>query len=136
MFGAHTSQKKAMTPLHVMVGLPIALASVTAPARVEIETPEPPTPAVIDSQRVLIYELHITSSARTPLELRRIEVQLERRAGEARDVELVDQDALRVDDRRRRGLRSLDLDAGRRGHAGQGDGQPHHNMQWCHGFLL
>ena len=62
--------------------------------------------------------------------------QLERRAGEARDVELVDQDALRVDDRRRRGLRSLDLDAGRRGHAGQGDGQPHHNMQWCHGFLL
>ena len=74
MFGAHTSQKKAMTPLHVMVGLPIALASVTAPARVEIETPEPPTPAVIDSQRVLIYELHITSFARTPLELRRIEV--------------------------------------------------------------
>src|SRR5213082_1541269 len=57
-----------MTPLHVMVGLPIALASVTAPARVEIETPEPPTPAVIDSQRVLIYELHITSFARTRLE--------------------------------------------------------------------
>src|SRR5207302_10320737 len=74
MFGAHTSQKKAMTPLHVMVGLPIALASVTAPARVEIETPEPPTPVVIDSQRVLVYELHITSFARTPLELRRIEV--------------------------------------------------------------
>src|SRR5207249_7376361 len=74
MFGAHTSQKKAMTPLHVMVGLPIALASVTAPARVEIETPEPPTPVVVDSQRVLVYELHITSFARTPLELRRIEV--------------------------------------------------------------
>src|SRR6266566_4098511 len=73
MFGP-TPQKKAMTPLHVMVGLPIALASVTAPARVEIETPEPPIVAVIDSQRVLIYELHITSFARTPLELRRIEV--------------------------------------------------------------
>ena len=60
--------------VHVMVGLPIALASVTAPARVEIETPEPPTPVVIDSQRVLVYELHITSFARTPLELRHIEV--------------------------------------------------------------
>src|SRR6266567_4740458 len=35
MFGP-TPQKKAMTPLHVMVGLPIALASVTAPARVEV----------------------------------------------------------------------------------------------------
>jgi len=54
--------------------LPIVLVSVTAPARVEIETPEPPTPVVIDSQRVLVYELHITSFARTPLELRRIEV--------------------------------------------------------------
>src|SRR2546430_15552071 len=74
MFGAHTSQKKVMTPLHVMVGLPIALASVTAPARVEIEPPEPPMVAVIDSQRVLVYELHTTSFARTQLELRRIEV--------------------------------------------------------------
>jgi peptidase M23-like protein len=63
-----------MTPLHVIVALPIALVSVTAPARVEIETPAPPTLALIDSQRVLVYELHITSFARTPLELRRIEV--------------------------------------------------------------
>ena len=46
----------------------------TAPARVEIETPEPPLPAVIDSQRVLVYELHVTSFARTPLELRRVQV--------------------------------------------------------------
>lgn len=45
-----------------------------APARVEIETPEPPLPAVVDSQRVLVYELHVTSFARTPLELRRVEV--------------------------------------------------------------
>src|SRR2546429_9106256 len=73
MFGARTSQKKAMTPLHVMVGLPIALASVTAPARVEIETPEPPMVAGIDSPRVLVYELHITTFARTPLQPRRIE---------------------------------------------------------------
>jgi len=63
-----------MTPLHVIVALPIALVSLTAPARVEIETPAPPTLALIDSQRVLVYELHITSFARTPLELRRIEV--------------------------------------------------------------
>jgi murein DD-endopeptidase len=63
-----------MTPLHVLVALPIALVSLTAPARVEIESPAPPTLALIDSQRVLIYELHITSFARTPLELRRIEV--------------------------------------------------------------
>jgi murein DD-endopeptidase len=63
-----------MTPLHVIVALPIALVSLTAPARVAIETPEPPMPARIDSQRVLVYELHITSFARTPLELRRIEV--------------------------------------------------------------
>src|SRR2546428_7751696 len=71
-----------MRPLYVMVGLPIALAltvttafeaSVT-PARVEIEIPEPPTLAVIDSQRVLVYEVHITSFARTPLQLLRIEV--------------------------------------------------------------
>src|SRR3989442_1160248 len=70
-----------MRPLYVMVGLPIALAltvttafeaSVT-PARVEIEIPEPPTLAVIDSQRGLVYEGHITSFARTPLELLRIE---------------------------------------------------------------
>ncbi|HEY6158788.1 MAG TPA: M23 family metallopeptidase [Gemmatimonadales bacterium] len=63
-----------MTPLHVIVALPIALAGLTGPARVEIETPAPPTLALIDSQRVLIYELHITSFARTPLELCRIEV--------------------------------------------------------------
>lgn len=63
-----------MTPLHFLVGLAIALGSGTTPARVEIETPEPPIPALIDSQRVLVYELHITSFARTPLELRRIEV--------------------------------------------------------------
>lgn len=63
-----------MMPLHFLVELQIALASVTAPARVEIETPEPPTPALIDSQRVLVYELHITSFARAPIRLLRIEV--------------------------------------------------------------
>jgi len=59
----------------------LAVAAATAlhglaspPARVEIEIPEPPIPAVVDTQRVLVYELHVTSFARTPLELLRVEV--------------------------------------------------------------
>lgn len=44
-------------------------------ARVEVETPEPPIPALVDTQRVLVYELHVTSFARTPLALRLVEVR-------------------------------------------------------------
>lgn len=65
--------------MNALIGLALTVTAAlqgggAAPARVEIETPEPPLPAVIDSQRVLVYELHVTSFARAPLELRRVEV--------------------------------------------------------------
>jgi hypothetical protein len=44
------------------------------PSPVEVVTPKPPMPVVVEGKQVLVYELHITNFASSPLELTEIQV--------------------------------------------------------------
>jgi hypothetical protein len=52
-----------------------ALAQLSArPARVEVVVPKAPTPVMVDTQQVLVYELHVTNFGPGPLVLRQLDV--------------------------------------------------------------
>lgn len=59
----------ALVPLH-------AFSAQTPPREspVEVSTPIPPTPVVIDGIRVLVYELHVTNFGTRPLALKSVDV--------------------------------------------------------------
>jgi murein DD-endopeptidase len=44
------------------------------PARVEVVIPKAPTPVTVDTQRVLVYELHVTNFGTGPLVLRQLDI--------------------------------------------------------------
>ena len=73
--GGRCASLEVMTCILLVLTAAAALdTGARAPARVEIAVPQPPMPALVDAHRVLVYEIHVTSFARAPLELRRIEV--------------------------------------------------------------
>jgi hypothetical protein len=53
------------------------------PSPVEVVTPKPPMPVVVEGKQVLVYELHITNFASFPLKLAEIQVFA---MGESRQV--------------------------------------------------
>jgi murein DD-endopeptidase MepM/ murein hydrolase activator NlpD len=70
----------------VLAGASLALASAQLtrplsaqlaprPPRVEVISPAPPIAAIIDGQRVLVYELHLTNFGRGALGIRRVDVR-------------------------------------------------------------
>jgi len=56
--------------------MPVGSSAETSsrPSPVEVVNPKPPIPVVIDQNRVLVYELHITNFGQTALVFRRIEI--------------------------------------------------------------
>ena len=61
--------------LFLMAGAIPSLAQSSAhPSPVEVMTPKPPTPVMVEGRQVLVYELHITNFASSPLKLTEIQV--------------------------------------------------------------
>src|SRR5690348_4625351 len=78
-FSLASLRSKALSGLflvgYLVSGVVSSLAqSSVHPSPVEVVTPKPPTPAVIEGRQLLVYELHITNFASSPLKLTEIQV--------------------------------------------------------------
>jgi hypothetical protein len=77
-----SGRRVASAGIHALVALgSLAMASQGTWAQpsvrqtpVEVVTPAPPIPVVVDGKRVLVYELHVTNFGLTPLAVRRIDI--------------------------------------------------------------
>lgn len=57
-----------------LTAIPSLAQSSAHPSPVEVVTPKPPTPVMVEGRLVLVYELHITNFASSPLKLTEIQV--------------------------------------------------------------
>jgi hypothetical protein len=57
-----------------LTAIPSLAQSSAHPSPVEVVTPKPPTPVMVEGRLVLVYELHITNFASSPMKLTEIQV--------------------------------------------------------------